>query len=126
MIEKYPLSEDALAIVQSKAILLQLIKASESSYSNAADFSEMLSMMCTNNYQNTKKMAKVYIRELLNKNHPDEIQKGLKQLRGFLLVKDNLRQVRFEWIFGFPVLVAKRNYQKKTFDIGATNCDFIN
>jgi hypothetical protein len=50
-----------------------LIKASESSYGNSGDFSEMLNLMCTNNYQNTKKMAKAYIRELINKNHTDDI-----------------------------------------------------
>ena len=47
--------------------------------------------MCTNNYTNTKKMAKVYIQDLLQKTHVDDIQKGLKSIRGFMLIKDTLR-----------------------------------
>lgn len=65
---RYPFSENAQRIVVSKEILKQLIKA----------FANMLNMMCTNNYQFSKKMAKTYIREFLNKNQTEDIQKGLK------------------------------------------------
>lgn len=71
---KYPFSENAKKIVQSKDILKQLIKASETSFGpNAVNFANMLNMMCTNNYQFSKKMAKTYIREFLNKNQADDI-----------------------------------------------------
>lgn len=66
----------------------------------SVDFSEMLNMMCHDNFFNTKKMAKLYLRETLNKNHLEDIQKGMKQIRGFLQIKDSLRKVRLEWIFG--------------------------
>lgn len=70
----------------------------------------MLNIMCVNNYSNTKKMAKAYVRELLNKNHVDDIEKGLKSVRSFLLIKDSLRSFRFEWVFGVAQLVSKRNH----------------
>ena len=70
----YPLTDDAIEISQSKSFLQQMIKANNSLDSNdTVDFSEMLNMMCVNNLANTKKMGKAYVRELLNKNHVDDI-----------------------------------------------------
>mmetsp|Transcript_5776 Transcript_5776/g.6910 ORF Transcript_5776/g.6910 Transcript_5776/m.6910 type:complete len:199 (-) Transcript_5776:1658-2254(-) len=100
--QTYPLTEDAIAISQSKSFMQQILKANNSYDSSSVDFSEMLNMMCVNNLPNTKKMAKAYIRELLNKNHVDDIQKGLNNVRGFLLIDDPLRRHRLEWVFGVP------------------------
>lgn len=69
----FPLSEDAKLISQSKSFLLQMIKANNTLENPSSDFTEMLNLMCVNNVSNTKKMAKVYIRELLNKNHVEDI-----------------------------------------------------
>lgn len=81
-----------------------LLKANEMfSYGNNSDsvnFSEMMNMMCINNYKSSKKMGKAYIRELLNKNQVYDIKRGLKNIKSFLMIKDSLRKLRFEWIFG--------------------------
>lgn len=71
--KKFPLSQNAILISQSKSFLQQMIKTNNSLESPSSDFTEMLNLMCLNNIANTKKMAKVYIRELLNKNHVEDI-----------------------------------------------------
>ena len=80
----------------------QMLKASETSgYGNdGVNFGEMMNMMCVDNYKNTKKMGKAYIRELLNKNQVIDIKRGIKNVRSYLMIKDSLRKLRFEWIFG--------------------------
>ena len=116
LLAEYPLSDDAQKVCQSKAILQCLIKSSEApSYGSAptVDFTEMLNLMCMNNYVNTKKMAKVYAQDIMQKTHIDDIQKGLKSIKGFLLIKDGLRKCRFEWIFGVGQLNVKRNQQRR-------------
>ena len=87
-----------------------MIKASNSIDNSGIDFSEMLNIMCIDNISATRKMAKAYVRELLNKNHVDDIEKGLKSVREFLQIKDSLRIFRFEWVFGFAHLASKRNH----------------
>lgn len=79
-----------------------MLKANNSYENSGVDFSEMLNIMCVDNIAASKKMAKAYVRELLNKNHVDDIEKGLKSVRSFLQIKDTLRIVRFEWVFGVP------------------------
>ena len=74
LLATYPMSETATRISQSKAVLQALLKANDSSYgAPAADFTEMLALMCHDSYANTRKMAKGYVRELLNKNHVSDI-----------------------------------------------------
>ena len=87
----------------------------------------MLNMMCMNNYNNTKKLAKAYVADLVNKTQIDDIQKGLKSIRGFLLIKDGLRQHRFEWIFGIGQIYSKRNAQAtRRIEIGVNAIEYIN
>lgn len=128
MLSKYPLSEDAQKISQSKAILQQLIKSSEATVYGqpSVDFTEMLNLMCTNNFMNSKKMAKVYAQDLIQKTHVDDIQKGLKSIRGFLSIKDDIRQQRFEWILGVGQIYVKRNQQRRSLEIGVNAIDFVN
>jgi len=102
----------------------QLIKANEmASYganSDSINFSEMMNMMCVNNYKSSKKMGKAYIRELLNKNQIFDIKRGIKSIKSFLSIKDSLRKLRFEWIFGVGQVAAKKNVHMKTIDIGVS------
>jgi len=50
-----------------------MIKANNSLDSPSSDFAEMLNLMCVGNLANSRKMAKVYVRELLNKNYVEDI-----------------------------------------------------
>lgn len=70
--------------------MLKNASESSSSYDTtpSSELSEMINLMCVNNYANTKKLAKLYIRDLLNKTHIDDITKGLKQIKSFLSIKD--------------------------------------
>jgi len=77
----YPLTDNANKISQSKSFLQQMLSANNSYDSCNVDFSEILNLMCVDNYSNTKKMAKAYARELLNKNIVDDIEKGLQNIK---------------------------------------------
>ena len=105
-----------------------MIKSSEATVYGqpSVDFTEMLNLMCTNNFMNSKKMAKVYAQDLIQKTHVDDIQKGLKSIRGFLSIKDGLRQHRFEWILGVGQVYVKRNQQRRSLEIGVNAIDFVN
>ena len=77
----YPLSEDSLKITKSKAFLQQIIKAMNSFDNDGLNFSDTLGMMCIDNLQASKKVAKAIIRELFNNNLLSETIKGLKSVR---------------------------------------------
>lgn len=77
--KRYPLTEDAQKIGQSKHFLQQILRSSSESFGSSRDeLVDMLNMMCVDNYTNTRKLAKVFIRELLNKTTVMDIQHGLK------------------------------------------------
>ena len=42
------------------------------------------------------------------------------------MLKDGLRLARFEWIFGVPQVVVKKNHQRKFIEIGLDAIDFVN
>lgn len=82
-------------------------------------------MMCHDNYMNTKKIAKIYVSKIMMSTRFYEFMINLKKVRKFLQIKDNLRQIRFEWILGFGEVVTKKNHQKKVVTIGYNCMDFI-
>ena len=122
----HPLSEDSIKITQSKAFLQQMMKAMNSIENSNFDFSETLEIMCRDNLEASKKVTKALLRELLNNNIISEVVKGLKCLRALLSISDSLVQHRFEWIFGVPQLVCKRNFKQKSVEFGVVCIDAIN
>ena len=98
MIAKYPLSDNAKLIIESKEILAMLMKKPE--------YTGMVSEMCKDNYKLSKKMAKVHIKAI-NKIIEEEFEKSIKNVRSFLLIKDSLQQLRLEWVIGISQIASK-------------------
>lgn len=95
MIAKYPFSENAQKIIQHKEILAKMM---EPSVEGSEDYSGLLSAMCKDNYELSKKMAKVYVKGI-NKQY-DQLDSTLKGLSNFLRVDDSLKQLKLEWVLG--------------------------
>ena len=57
--------------------------------------------MCKDNLKFSKKVSKIFIK-IFNASTYDNVKNYLKALKPFLLLDDSLKQVRLEWLFGFP------------------------
>ena len=100
MIKKYPLSENSKKILESKHILSMLMSPEN-------NFTSMLNSMCVNNYQLTKKMAKVYVKNF-NRQNIEQMDSSLRELQTFMLIDDSLKKCRFDWIFGVCQVTVTR------------------
>ena len=115
MIKQFPLSDNSKKILESKHIL-SLLMSSEN------NFTSMLNSMCVNNYQLTKKMAKVYVKNF-NRMGGDQLDSSLRELQTFMLIDDKLKKTRFEWVFGIAAINVMR--QQNTHIYGVMNVQNI-
>jgi len=67
--------------------------------SNNSAFSNQLTKLCKNNYKISKKVAKVFI-TAINLANADKVSMYLKALKKFLLIDDDIKAEKLEWIFG--------------------------
>ena len=63
------------------------------------DFSGILSTMCKDNFKLSKKMAKVHVKNF-NKQNQSKFDSTLKSLRTYMLIDDDLKKMRLDWVFG--------------------------
>jgi hypothetical protein len=66
--------------------------------------------MCINNYEMTRKIAKVFLKSV-NQPNIDKVSLYLKSLKKFLLIDDSLKTQRLEWIFGISQLISKSKFR---------------
>jgi hypothetical protein len=87
---------------QEKNMLLHptLLKNVLSS-SSADSFANLLADMCKDNYKLSKKVSKVFL-HAISASHQDTISNFMRTLKPFLLIDDNLKPLRMEWVFGVP------------------------
>ena len=64
------------------------------------DYAELLTSMCKDNFDLTKRMAKSYLKSI-NKTY-NGLETCLGSLSNFLLVDDSFKQLKLEWILGVP------------------------
>ena len=102
LIAKYPMTEVAGKMIQHNDILGKMMDPA-----SGANLGEQLASMCRNNLKMTKKLAKVFIKAINQVNY-DKQAPYLKALKKFMLLDDNLKQQRLEWVFGVPSLVSKK------------------
>jgi len=57
--------------------------------------------MCRENLQLSKKVAKTFIKTINNSNY-ENVKNYLSALKPFLKMEDSLKDIKLEWIFGFP------------------------
>ncbi len=65
-----------------------------------------LAQMCYNNYTMSRKIAKI-IFKLINQNSAEKAIESLKLIKAFLLVDDEYKMHRCEWLLGVPQLVCR-------------------
>ena len=104
MIEKYPLSENAIKIVQSDVLLKMLMEPEN-------DFDGKLTLMCKDNLKLTKIMTKKLLK-ILNGYNIEDIQASSKALRSFMLIEDEFTAIRTEWILGVPRIERDGKYSE--------------
>jgi hypothetical protein len=72
------------------------------------DFSNFIAHLCFKNKEYSYKIAK-HILKGTNTSGADELQPFLLIMKEFLIIDDELRDLRIEWIFGIPSMVIKQN-----------------
>ena len=80
MLEKYPLSENAIKIVQSELLLKMLMEPEN-------DFDGKLTLMCKDNPKLTAIMTRKLLK-IINGYNFEDIQSSSKALRSFMLIQD--------------------------------------
>ena len=57
----------------------------------------------------SKKVAKIFLK-LVSQATYDNVKHYLKSLKPFLLIDDQFKQNRLEWVFGFPQILTRKEY----------------
>ena len=73
-------------MLQNKEILAKILEENSAN----KDFSSQISNMCKENFEMTKKMAKVFLKSV-NQPNVDKVSLYLKSLKKFLLINDSLK-----------------------------------
>lgn len=107
MLAKYPLKDI------EKKLLLQpdFLKIMLGQNQGSKHFGKSMAGVCKGNFSQSKKVAKIFIR-LINTSSYDNIKNYLKALKPFLLIDDEFKKQRVEWILGFPQIVSRREYME--------------
>lgn len=106
LLAKYPLTAMTNKMMQNKEMLGKILEENSAN----KDFGAQLTGMCKDNYEMTKKMAKVFLKSV-NQPNVDKVSLYLKSLKKFLLINDSLKIQRLEWIFGISQLVSKSRFR---------------
>jgi len=75
----------------------------------SSDLTSMITNMCTGNEKMSRKLAKVFIKAI-NQNNVEKIVVYLKALKKYLIIDDDFKKHRLEWVFGVGQIVWKKNY----------------
>ena len=122
LVEKYPLSDLTIQMMQNKEILSKILEANSAN----KDFDVQLTSMCINNFEMTRKIAKVFLKSV-NQPNIDRVSLYLKSLKKFLLIDDSLKTQRLEWIFGVSQLISKSKFrQNNKYEYGVELVERIN
>ena len=122
LVDKYPLSDLTIQMMQNKEILGKILEANSAN----KDFDVQLTGMCINNFEMTRKIAKVFLKSV-NQPNIDKVSLYLKSLKKFLLIDDTLKTQRLEWIFGVSQLISKSKFrQNNKYEYGAELVERIN
>lgn len=73
----------------------------------------------------TKKLAKIFFRQI-NQSNADKVIESLKAVKKFLLIDDSLKQLRMEYLLGYPQIMTKNPYRQTKYQYGAELVDRIN
>lgn len=85
-----------------KEILSKIIEAQSKSKS----LNQSLAQMCAGNFTMSKKIAKIIFKSV-NQNSADKAIESLKLIKAFLLVDDEFKRHRCEWLLGVPQLISR-------------------
>jgi len=92
---------------------------------NNKAFANQITKLCTNNYKTSKKVAKVFL-SAFNQANAEKVSLYLKALKKFLLIDDDLKQQKLEWIFGFSQVLSNKPYRQEYYDYGLEATRTIN
>ena len=73
--------------------------------------------MCRGNLKFSKKVARTFIK-IINSSTYDNVKNYLKALKPFLLLNDDLKQQRLEWVFGYRQILTKKEYREEKYKMG--------
>lgn len=95
LLQKYPLNENE----RKMFLFADLLKVMLSSQSAGKQFGQCLAAMCVDNIKMSKKVAKVFLKQISTSNY-ENVKSYLTALKPFVRLNDSLRQQRLEWVFG--------------------------
>lgn len=82
--------------------------------------------MCKNNEQLSKKIAKVFLKQITSTSLDSKVAKYFKMLKKYMKIDDDLKQKRMEWVFGIAQIVTKSQYRTNKVEYGIELVDSIN
>jgi len=94
-----------------------LLKVMLGSNSGGKQFGQCLANICKGNMKFSKKVAKIFVK-VINASTYDNVRNYLKALKPFCLVKDELQQIRLEWVFGIRQILTRKDYMEKNYKFG--------
>jgi len=103
MQEKYPLSDIENKMLADQTVLNELLSSADDN----KHFVSCLTSMCKNNEQLSKKIAKVFLKQITSTSLDSKVAKYFKMLKKYMKIDDELKQKRMEWVFGIGQIVTK-------------------
>lgn len=122
MQEKYPLSQEANKMLTNQEILNYLLESAEDN----KHFVASLTQMCKNNEKLSKKIAKVFLKQIGSTNVDSKVAKYFKMLKKFVKIEDDLKLHRMQWVFGIGQVVTKTQYRTNKNEYGLELVSNIN
>lgn len=89
-------------------------------------FVENLTEMCKNNEKLSKKIAKVFLKQISSTNVDSKVAKYFKMLKKFVKINDDLKLHRMQWVFGIGQVVTKAQYRTNKVEYGLELVSSIN
>lgn len=68
---------------------------------SATSFANLLAEMCRDDYKLSKKVAKVFL-VAIEGSHDSSVSNFIVSMKPFLMLNDQYKQMRLEWVFGVP------------------------
>lgn len=107
LLAKFPLSLQAQSMFTKKSMLVILLEPTSDGKPN-----KMIDTICRDNEKMTRKMAKNILKKFSESvtHMPEKLTHYLRALKKFLLIDDQFKRQRMEWIFGVPQICTKKDY----------------
>mmetsp|Transcript_18286 Transcript_18286/g.31275 ORF Transcript_18286/g.31275 Transcript_18286/m.31275 type:complete len:924 (+) Transcript_18286:1615-4386(+) len=121
LLQKYPLTDPQREFLMNK----ELIRVVLGSGVQSKVFGEAIANLCKDQEDLSRKMAKIFLRQLQQANLSQAIG-YLKALKAFIRVDDSMKQLKLEWIFGLPELTSRKMYNETKYKYGVELIDRIN